>query len=190
MASCAACGTFIVFGGSRDEHGNRFCNDKCLRGGAVARVAASVPDDLVAETAASIHAGPCPSCRGPGPIDLHQSHQVLSFLVATRWASKSHLACKGCARKKQLGGVAISLAGGWWGFPWGLIMTPVQVSRNIGGMLGGPRPEAPSPMLMQFARETIALEMAQSAAPIDRGGRGFEVVQPTGALPPPLPTAR
>jgi hypothetical protein len=67
-----------------------------------------------------------------------------------------------------LGDSALSLALGWWGFPWGLIVTPVQIARNITGMLKGPDPLAPSAKLeravrMNIAANAVARQQAQSA---------------------------
>jgi hypothetical protein len=45
---------------------------------------------------------------------------------------------------------------GWWGFPWGLIMTPVQLGRNLIGALGGSEAAAPSPELEKMVRTMLA----------------------------------
>ena len=39
---------------------------------------------------------------------------------------------------------------GWWGFPWGLVMTPVQLARNLVELTGGPKSDAPSALLQEF----------------------------------------
>ncbi len=59
-------------------------------------------------------------------------------MVLTSWSSKPKLSCKSCATKRQLGAMAFSSVAGWWGLPWGLVMTPVQIIRNIVEMAGGP----------------------------------------------------
>ena len=96
-----------------------------------------------------LHQGNCPQCQGPGPVDIHTSHKVYSALAFTRWSSHPVMACRSCGRKQQLKHAIFSFALGWWGFPFGLVITPVQVIRNIGGMigLGGPDPSTPSPAL-------------------------------------------
>ena len=46
---------------------------------------------------------------------------------------------------------------GWWGFPFGLIMTPVQVMRNLAGIFGGPNPASPSPALEKLIRRRLGV---------------------------------
>jgi hypothetical protein len=49
---------------------------------------------------------------------------------------------------------------GWWGIPWGLILTPIQVARNILGIFGGPDKSRPSDALRQSVRVTLARNLA------------------------------
>ncbi len=170
MASCDACGSTIIFGG-KQSGGYRFCNAKCEAKGGLVRVASQIPADQADAQARAIHAGNCPICRGPGPVDVHTAHQVWSALVVTSWKSSPNLCCKSCGRNKQLAAAGLSLVAGWWGFPWGLLMTPIQVGRNLAA-LAGPDPSAPSPKLQKIAR----LILAQQAL--------------AQAQPPPLPPAR
>jgi hypothetical protein len=79
-------------------------------------------------------------------------------LVLTSWKSVPQISCRGCGVKSQLGGAAFSLVAGWWGFPWGLLFTPVQVGRNVFGMLRGPDPLNPSPSLEKAIRMNIAAQ--------------------------------
>ena len=82
--------------------------------------------------------------------------QVWSALVLTSWKNEPQISCRSCGRKQQVLSLVISLVAGWWGFPWGLIMTPVQVIRNLRGIFGGPDPLQPSPQLEQAVRVSIA----------------------------------
>lgn len=52
---------------------------------------------------------------------------------------------------------------GWCGFPWGLIMTPVQVARNIGGLMRSTESATPSEKLEQLVRLNIAAYAMQRA---------------------------
>jgi hypothetical protein len=57
---------------------------------------------------------------------------------------------------------------GWWGFPWGLILTPVQITRNIAGMCKGPDSSKPSDNLRKLVLVNIgmqALQKSQQNAP-------------------------
>ena len=55
--------------------------------------------------------------------------------------------------------VLVSLAAGWWCFPWGLIITPVQVVRIVSAMAGGSDDLRPSPMLEKTVRLMIASQL-------------------------------
>lgn len=154
MAACDYCGTTILFGGKRD--GNlRFCNEECQRKGVVAVAAQQMPDDFVSEQVRQVHQGACPRCGGAGPVDVYTSHRVWSALALTSWSSRPHIVCKSCGMKAQVGDAVFCLALGWWGFPWGLIVTPVQITRNLAGLFRSESAE-PSPQLEHFIRMHIA----------------------------------
>ena len=161
MASCDFCGTHILFGGVKQDD-LRFCNAKCAVQGDWIRKAGSIPEHEVEKRTRALHQSPCPRCAGPGPVDLHTSHRVYSALAFTKWSSHPEISCRSCGRKKQLKNGAFSLALGWWGFPFGLLLTPVQVARNLGGAVGlsGPRDDEPSPALRRIVRLTMARERA------------------------------
>lgn len=159
MAACNACGTTVLFGGVKDG-GLRYCNARCHARGGITRIAQSLPPDVVRQQASQIFRGPCPRCQGQGPVDVHTSHHVWSVLVMTQYKSTPQISCKSCGVKTQLSNAVFSLFLGWWGFPWGLLMTPVQIFRNVHGMLKSGAVDGPSPELERM----VSLGMAASAA--------------------------
>jgi hypothetical protein len=163
MAACAACGTTIIFGGSRDGE-LRFCNATCHRKGYLVRVAQSIPADVIAQQTAAIYHGRCPRCEGPGPVDVHTSYRIWSALILTSWQSRPAIACRRCGRKQQAADAAFSLFLGWWGFPWGLVMTPVQVGRNVIGIFKSTSEHKPSANLERATGMLIASEIAKRQA--------------------------
>jgi hypothetical protein len=123
-----------------------------------------------------VHRGNCPRCNGPGPLDVYKAHQVWSALVLTSWSSRPALSCKSCGTKRQIGALLFSGLFGWWGFPWGLVMTPVQIARNIAEMAGGPKAGSPSALLEKFVRLQAGARLAQArTASLPR------------CVPPPMP---
>jgi hypothetical protein len=155
MASCAYCNTTIIFGGKRN--GNlRFCNAICEREGALALLAEALPAADVGPFIGRVHRGNCPKCSGPGPVDVHTSYRVWSALVLTQWSSRPMVGCKACGTKQQLTDIAFSLVLGWWGFPWGILMTPIQIGRNVWGLLSPPDPTSPSLALEKMLRLQLA----------------------------------
>lgn len=172
MAKCAYCDTFILFGGVT-EGDSRFCNQKCQQSGALMQVARQVPDHVVRERLTAIHEGECPKCQKAGPIDVYTSHFVWSAVLLTSWSSKPQVCCRRCGNRAKIGGALGSAVLGWWGFPWGLIATPIQVGRNVVGLCTREHPVSPSPQLEKIVRIIIADEA-------QRTGASFG--------PPPLPT--
>jgi DNA-directed RNA polymerase subunit RPC12/RpoP len=155
MAKCDYCGSRILFGGAR-EGDLRFCNAKCQQTGSLMKVSQQIPDETIRKRLWDVHLGLCPVCHGNGPVDVHTAHQVWSALVVTTWKSQPRISCRSCGVKSQVQGLLISLVAGWWGFPWGLILTPVQITRNLVGMVRGPEPMKPSPQLEKLVRLGVA----------------------------------
>lgn len=159
MAKCAFCDRTILFGGKKAE-GLAFCNDKCLSSAQFALVADQVPEDIVFSQVREIHSGPCPVCgQSRGLVDVHTSHKVASFFVITSWSSAPRISCNTCGIKAKLGATVYSLVLGWWGVPWGFVMTPVQVLRNLVGLLSMETSMTPSAKLEQLVRLNIASQI-------------------------------
>jgi hypothetical protein len=90
------------------------------------------------------------------------SYRVWSALVITNWSNLQQISCRRCAVKSQLGSALFCLVLGWWGFPWGLIMTPVQIFRNLGAAMDSPDLSQPSDRLERLVRVNIAGQLAAS----------------------------
>src|SRR2546430_3553073 len=151
MANCEYCDTFILFGGKSDQTG-RYCNERCQQAGNLLAISRQVPQAEIDRQIREIYHSNCPRCAGPGPVDVHKSHMVWSALILTSWSSQPALSCKSCATKRQVGAIIFSGVFGWWGFPWGLGMTPLQIARNIGEIAGGPKPGRPTTLLEKLVR--------------------------------------
>ncbi len=158
MARCAYCDTSILFGG-KSQGDLRYCNQTCLANGVLAQAAAQFSAQDVRYHATLVHRGNCPQCSGQGPVDVHTSHRVWSALLMTQWSSRPIISCQRCGNKRKLADAAFSLVLGWWGFPWGLVMTPVQVVRNIAGAFRGPSPDLPSEALERQLRLRLAAQL-------------------------------
>lgn len=159
MASCDYCGTRILFGGVKDN-GMRFCNEDCHTNGSLIAYSQQLPDDVVEPHVSAVHQGDCPKCGGPGPIDVHTSYIVWSIMILTSWKSRPEVCCRSCGNKAKLGGLCISAVAGWWGIPWGFIFTPVQIFRNISGIVFAPDLSFPSPELDRLVRIHLVSEIA------------------------------
>jgi hypothetical protein len=164
VSTCSNCGTTILFGGVHEGQ-LHFCGQKCRDQQApLIRAIRNIPDDMVADLATEVHRGTCPSCGGPGPVDMYTAHRIWSAIAMTSWNSKPQVCCRGCGTKAKLIAIAFSGAFGWWGFPWGLVFTPVQLFRNFAGLISTPDPLRPSAELLTYVRTTLALQSLQSDA--------------------------
>ena len=67
------------------------------------------------------------------------------------------MVCRPCAVKIQAGNLVFSSLLGWWGFPHGPPITPVQVVRNLIAIVAPPDPSHPSPKLVQVAQRPACL---------------------------------
>ena len=155
MASCAYCGTRIFLGGKKVGD-RRFCSEDCYQKRIYLDVVDQVPADLLEKYILSIHTGTCPKCGREGPVDVHNSYKVWSALVMTSWSTTPIVSCRRCGMKSKLGNTAFSLIFGWWGFPWGFIMTPIQVGRNVLSLTSTPDPTRPSKKLRQILKFQLA----------------------------------
>lgn len=156
MAKCAACKKTILFGGKTSRE-YRFCNDKCAQYAPVLHTADELSNEEVDKVTEVIHKGVCPMCnKSKGVVDVHTSYHVWSAIFISSWKDVPEVSCKSCASKRQIGAFISSFFLGWWGFPHGLVATPIQLVKNIAGILGGPSITQPSEDL----KRTIRLQMA------------------------------
>ena len=163
MTKCGYCGSTIVIGGV-SANGQRYCNHKCRQGAYIFSITRNVPADVLERKVEEVWRGNCPQCRSLGPVDVHKIHEVWSALILTRWTTKVQVSCHACAIKRQLGAAAFSFFFGWWGFPWGLVLTPVQITRNIIGMAKGPDASKPSETLRRVVLVNLGSQMINQAA--------------------------
>jgi hypothetical protein len=154
MAKCAYCGSTIIMGGVT-QGAEKFCNATCRNNAYILQLSQSVTPEVVEQKVQEVWRGKCPKCGGYGPVDVHKAHQVWSLVILTQWKSRPFICCRSCGTKQQIGGLLLSGVAGWWGFPWGLILTPVQITRNIIGMCGGPDRSSPSAELRKAVQVHI-----------------------------------
>lgn len=155
MSECSYCGKTILFGGRTIEK-RRYCGAACASRHGLLELADQVPHDVLRKHAQAWRAGVCPKCRkNAGPVDVYAEHRVHSFVLITQWRSRRTVCCRRCGRLCQLRGALYSAALGWWGFPWGLLVTPVQIARNVAGMAAR-APEQPTPSFERLVRLQLA----------------------------------
>ena len=132
--TCGFCASRVLFGGVRHE-GRVFCGADCLRNARALALSGQIPEALVREQVEAAAVGGCSICGGKGPVGVHARHRIAS-LILTSSAHEPRISCRACGLKGQASALVHGLLLGWWGIP-GLFLTPVQVLRNVRGMLKG-----------------------------------------------------
>jgi len=160
MATCMTCGKTIIAGGVKD-HGYRFCSKPChQRKAAYISKLSEVPEAAVAAEVEKLRAMRCPRCKGNGPLNEHKSAFVYSMIILTRFGEKKHMCCTKCALKSQALDTLGAATLGWWGVPFGLILTPIGIVTNLVQMGVSLNRKGPSKSLRSFARERLARQAA------------------------------
>lgn len=177
MASCGFCGSTILFGGVRAGQ-QRFCDRKCAQKAAVAEAVRRLPGDVIEQAIAQIRRSNCPKCGSPGPLDARRYYKVWSALFMTRWSSTTQVSCHSCATRRSLGAIAYCLFLGWWGFPWGIFMTPAQIGRNLRAMRERSTDSQPSRTLRNFAMTQLGARMVGSAPAAGQGATVAPAIHP------------
>ncbi|MBB6244018.1 hypothetical protein HDE79_003493 [Rhodanobacter sp. MP1X3] len=161
MSQCNNCGKSILFGG-RTMEGYRYCGASCSKSHPLHRAAEQIPANILQQYVEQWRNGPCPRCkRQDGPIDVHSHHRVHSFVLMTQWHTQRSVCCRRCGRRGQIGSAFYAAALGWWGFPWGLLVTPIQIARNISGICRR-QPERASADFERVVRLQLARQQLQA----------------------------
>ena len=160
--ACPTCSKTVLFGGIKEGY-KKYCSKQCYEEGEINRIAESFPDQTVEAFSAIIYNGTCPQCDGPGPIDVHKSYFVYSFLISTNYRTNENVLCKSCATKQQWGDLIRSFFVGWWGLPFGLIITPIMIVTNIIAMFQNPHLKGPTKALNERSRLILAAQQMEGA---------------------------
>lgn len=161
MAKCASCGKALVIAGVREGE-LKFCNKPCRDRKVLQEVILRIPHDLLMERVHVTHHGVCPKCDGIGLNEVFTSHHVWSIGFVTWHKSKPQISCRRCGVKAMLSAAATSSIFGWWGFPLGIIMTPIQLTRNFIGLFTAPNPKQPSRQLVSMIQTEMAEEFLEA----------------------------
>ncbi|WP_266157891.1 hypothetical protein [Dyella silvatica] len=164
MHECHNCSKTMLFGG-RTIEGYRYCGNACASRHPLLRSAERIPANVLQQHVEHWRNGPCPRCKQQqGPIDVYAHHRVHSFILMTQWSTKKHICCRRCGRREQIKSALYSASLGWWGIPWGLLATPIQVTRNVAGIFQR-EPMRASADFEQVVRMQLAQQIQQAEQP-------------------------
>jgi hypothetical protein len=180
MATCDYCGSKFPCPGTTVGL-LHYCNEECAARGKF-KLGLDGPEE-VTEQVRIVHGGRCPKCGSRGPVDIHMSYKVWSAIFLTVWRTKRELCCRPCGLQSQLESLLSCFLLGWWGIPFGLIVTPIQVLRNVLAMVIGPDPLYPSAALRQRVREAMDRQSGPGCPP-RRTARGMASYPAMRSAPP------
>lgn len=161
MGRCATCRKFIIGGPKQGDL--QFCSEQCLEDGFLAPLAQRAAPELVAARAYDAHQQNCPVCGGAGPVDIYTSHTAFSLFWITSWKSQPRLCCARCGTAAIRRGLITTALFGWWGIPFGIVMTPWQLYNGVKSLANRPNPSEPSMELTRRIRIEIARAMVREA---------------------------
>jgi hypothetical protein len=161
---CDYCGSSARFSYVSDD-GQRFCNQTCLRDARLMEEAEDIDLLDIEKHALEIRNSDCPVCkRQNGIVEVRWKYRVWSAFYITRWTKTKSVCCKSCGRKQNSSSIAFSAFLGWWGVPWGIIITPAQIISNIVEMFRSDDRSAPSADLLLAARLNLANQRKRKRA--------------------------
>ena len=167
MASCLHCGQIVVWGGVK-KNGLTFCGEACCHAERWRHV--DVPEYLIRKNAIDMHRANCSHCGGPGPVDVHHAYRVMSFLIFSHYGTLTKFSCGSCATKFKLGALLTTLILGWWGIPWGLLLTPIYLIRNAYALVKPVSPDRPSDALLSLSQRLLAKQMLEQQESANTAG--------------------
>jgi hypothetical protein len=179
LGICHTCDAIILFGGvMRDGH--RYCGRRCAEEAELGRAVEMIPEDVAEHEALRVRKDPCPLCGRPETdVDLRASYRVTGFLLHTSVSTRRQICCRICGTREAAKAVAYTMIFGWWGFPWGPLLTPLNVVRNLFAMIPRFRHRRAHPDFVEAVRLDIAAGvLAQGQLP------------PVERLPPPSSLGR
>ncbi len=166
MKTCSACNKRIALGG--EEFGTEiYCGERCKKMGLISASHQILTNEIVQNRIHEVHAGSCPKCGGEGPNDMQWHYTIWSFIVITSHKDIPEVCCRNCGLRKKIGGFFYSILLGWWGFPFGILLTPVQVIRNFIGFFILPKQGKVSRQLDDAIRMELGAEALLEKARIE-----------------------
>ena len=161
MARCTHCGKFIFRG--IKEGSRRFCGESCYENGFLLPLSQHAGSEAIEKHIREVHRQRCPICHGQGPCDIVASHTAFSWVIFTHWRHKSQLSCAQCGKKEIWKSAIFTALFGWWGFPFGLIVTPAQLIKNGIELTRLPSENEPSEALQHMVKLKIGRALLDAA---------------------------
>jgi hypothetical protein len=124
---CHECNATILFGASERPWGT-FCRAACAirSAAAIAEQEDEGSEVEIDEAARALCAGPCPTCDGPGPVDLRYGSRVTSVVAFSFTEKRTLIGCRSCVQKGLKRDLTYTALAGFWSI-FGLIAAPAAL---------------------------------------------------------------
>ena len=139
------------------REGRIYCGGSCLKQFEIDDLAERISEDEVKARAKSMRRSGCPLCRDDDPVDIHSAHYVWSLVLVSFYHTEMRLSCLSCAKTRQFRAIISCVGLGCWGLP-GIILVPMQVVRNLIGLLWPHGRKQASEDLEWMAAQQLAAE--------------------------------
>lgn len=139
------------------DSGQRFCSQRCLRNARLLEKAVEFSNAEVLSHAKNIKNSACPMCsQHKSKVEVRYHYRIWSAGIISDWQEYRQVSCLACGRRANLKSLAYCMALGWWGLPWGPLITPAQVLANLVAMFKTHQHGEPSAELLIAARLDLA----------------------------------
>lgn len=139
------------------DAGQRFCSQRCLRNARLLEKAVAFSQTEIYSHAHNIKHSACPICSQHNTkVEVRHAYRIWSAGVVSNWSEHTRVCCLACGRRANLKSIGFCLMRGWWGLPWGLLITPMQILANCLEMFKSRTTDMPSEELLQAARLDLA----------------------------------
>jgi hypothetical protein len=130
MAICDFCGASHR-GGHVRVGCYRFCTQSCADRGRILETLDLFPNSAINTYVENTRTGTCAECGAQALSNIHKSYRIYSVLIYTSWKTLIHYCCQRRGRRHQASAILFSSLLGWWGFPFGILVTPWFIVKNI-----------------------------------------------------------
>ncbi|WP_426208965.1 hypothetical protein [Massilia sp. TWP1-3-3] len=139
------------------DQGQQFCSADCLHAARISEAAVDLSAGQIGARALAMRSGACPDCgSSESVIEIRYHYRVVSALYFTSYQRKSRFCCVACGRKQNFKSFLFTFFLGWWGVPFGLIMTPTYLIANLGELREQRSGGEPSEDLVRLAKFQLA----------------------------------
>ncbi len=124
--------------------------------GQINRVTAAIPPEMLQQYISEVHRGNCPKCGAGAGQRPYLAHGLVDARDDVYEDASAGELSAPCGVKAKLSAAVSSGVFGWWAFPWGFFVTPLQIMRNVKGIFAKVDSSWPSQQLAHLVKLDLA----------------------------------